>query len=99
MSIGRDEVLKVADLAALRVDEADVPRLVEQIQSIVAFVDQLRAVADAGAPAAFVAGPAQAALRADVVAPDPLHAPPADFAPGFTAGFFTVPRHGAMEDA
>jgi len=96
-TIGRDEVLHVARLSALEVPEADVPKLVEQMQRIVAMVDQLAEVQVAGAPP-FQAGPPSAELREDVLAPEPLARPPATFAPGFAEGFFAVPRHAAMED-
>ena len=96
-AIGRDEVLHVARLSALEVPEADVPRLVEQMQRIVAMVDQLAAVQVAGAPP-FLAGPPAAELREDRLAPEPLAHRPAEFAPGFAEGFFAVPRHAAMEE-
>jgi aspartyl-tRNA(Asn)/glutamyl-tRNA(Gln) amidotransferase subunit C len=96
-AIGRDEVLHVARLSALEVPEADVPKLVEQMQRIVAMVDQLAEVQVAGAPP-FLAGPAKAELRADELAPEPLAHEPASFAPGFSEGFFAVPRHAAMEE-
>jgi aspartyl-tRNA(Asn)/glutamyl-tRNA(Gln) amidotransferase subunit C len=94
--IGRDQVLHVARLAALDVPEADLPALVEQMRRIVAMVDSLGEVRDEDAPR-FLAGPPQAALRADVIAPEPLHRAPDAFAPGFAGGFFAVPRHAAME--
>jgi aspartyl-tRNA(Asn)/glutamyl-tRNA(Gln) amidotransferase subunit C len=96
-AIGRNEVLHVARLAALEVPEAELPQLVEQMQRIVAMVDQLAEVEVAGAPP-FQAGPAKAELRADALTPEPLAQPPATFAPGFTEGFFAVPRHAAMEE-
>lgn len=96
-AIGRDEVLHVARLSALEVPEADVPKLVEQMRRIVAMVDQLAEVQVAGAPP-FLAGPAQAELREDRLAPEPLAHAPRDFAPGFADGFFAVPRHAAMEE-
>jgi aspartyl/glutamyl-tRNA(Asn/Gln) amidotransferase C subunit len=96
-AIGRDEVLHVARLSALEVPEADVPKLVEQMQRIVAMVDQLAEVEVAGAPP-FLAGPAEAALREDRLAPEPLAHPPAAFAPGYAEGVVAVPRHAAMEE-
>ena len=96
-TIGRNEVLHVARLAALEVPEAELPQLVEQMQRIVAMVDQLGEVDAAGAPP-FLAGPATAELRADVLAPEPLASSPASFAPGFAHGVFAVPRHAAMEE-
>ncbi|MEO6057867.1 MAG: Asp-tRNA(Asn)/Glu-tRNA(Gln) amidotransferase subunit GatC [Gemmatimonadales bacterium] len=99
MSIGRDDVLHVAKLAELAVDEADLDRMVGQLNRIVAFVAQLEQ-APGGAPAdMFLPGPAQVALRPDVPGSVPLARPPAELAPEFAEGFFLVPRHGAMEDA
>ena len=97
MSIGRDEVLHVARLAELGVGEADLDRLVEQLNRIVDYVAQLEsAPADAGAER-LLPGPPAARLREDVPGPVPLARPPAAFAPEFAEGFFLVPRHGAME--
>ena len=97
MSIGRDEVLHVARLAELAVDDADLDRLVEQLNRIVDYVAQLEsAPADAGAER-LLPGPPAARLREDVPGPVPLARPPAAFAPEFAEGFFLVPRHGAME--
>ncbi len=98
MSIGREQVLHVATLAEIGVDEADLPRLVEQLNRIVGYVEQLDQAPDAPAEP-FLAGPAASPLRDDVVAPVPLARPPAELAPEFREGFFLVPRHGAMEDA
>jgi aspartyl-tRNA(Asn)/glutamyl-tRNA(Gln) amidotransferase subunit C len=90
-------VLHVAKLAEIGVDEADLPKLVEQLDRIVGYVEQLNQVPEAPAEP-FLAGPTAAPLRDDVVRPVPLERPPADFAPEFRDGFFLVPRHGAMED-
>ena len=97
--ITRDDVLHVARLSALEVPEAELPRLVEQLQSIVAMVEQLNEVTVAGKAPPFNAGPAQVELRRDVVAPQSLAHPPGEIAPEFIGGFFSVPRHTAMEEA
>ena len=97
--ITRDDVLHVARLSALEVPDAELPRLVEQLQSIVAMVEQLNEVTVAGKAPPFNAGPAEAELRADVVAPPPLAHSLDRMAPGFVGGFFSVPRHTAMEEA
>ena len=98
MSIGREQVLHVATLAEIGVDEADLPKLVEQLGRIVGYVEQLNQVPDAPAEP-FLAGPDATPLREDVVAPMLLSRPPAESAPEFRDGFFLVPRHGAREDA
>ena len=97
MSIGRDDVLHVAKLAELAVREADLERMVEQLNRIVDFVAQLEQVGEP-APALFVPGPPEAPLREDVPGAVPLARPPAELAPEFADGFFLVPRHGAMEE-
>lgn len=97
MSIGRDEVLKVAKLAELDVAEADLPKLVEQMARIVGFVEQLGEVPAGEEAPPFLAGPASVTLRPDVPGSVPLAHPPAEFAPEFTQGLFSVPRLGAME--
>lgn len=98
MKIGKEEVLHVAALAALRVPDDELPTLVNQMQRIVDFVAQLGEVPAGEQAPPFVAGPARVALRDDVVRPEPLAHPPAEFAPEFTGGLFTVPRHTAMEE-
>lgn len=97
--ITRDDVLHVARLSALEVPEAELPQLVEQMQRIVAMVEQLNEVTVAGKVSPFNAGPAQAELRPDVVAPQSLALAPAEIAPEFIGGLFSVPRHTAMEEA
>ncbi len=96
-TIGRDEVLHVARLAALDVPEHELPPLVDQLRRIVAMVEQLSEVPAAEQAPPFVAGPTGAPLRPDVLAPEALAHTPAELAPAFKAGFFTVPRHSAME--
>ena len=97
--ITRGDVLHVARLSALEVPEAELDHLVEQMQRIVAMVEQLNEVTVAGKAPPFNAGPAHAELRPDVVAPQPLAHSPETMAPGFAGGFFSVPRHTAMEEA
>ncbi|HUR93729.1 MAG TPA: Asp-tRNA(Asn)/Glu-tRNA(Gln) amidotransferase subunit GatC [Gemmatimonadales bacterium] len=99
MSIGRDDVLQVARLAELAVKEADLDRIVDQLNRIVGFVAQLDRVPDDDSAEPSLPGPARVALREDVPGSVPLARPPAEFAPEFADGFFLVPRHGAMEDS
>jgi aspartyl-tRNA(Asn)/glutamyl-tRNA(Gln) amidotransferase subunit C len=98
MSIGLDEVLHVAKLAELAVREDELSRLVDQLNRIVDYVATLDEVPADRIAEPFLAGPQSVALREDVETTAPLARPPGAMAPEFLAGFFLVPRHGAMED-
>jgi aspartyl-tRNA(Asn)/glutamyl-tRNA(Gln) amidotransferase subunit C len=97
MRISPDEVLKVARLAELAVEEADLPTLVRQFNDIVGYVAQLDALPAEGDIAPLVPGPEAVRWREDTVAPEPLALPPSALAPAFREGFFVVPRLAAME--
>jgi aspartyl-tRNA(Asn)/glutamyl-tRNA(Gln) amidotransferase subunit C len=99
MKIGREDVLHIAKLAELAVDEQDLPKLVTQLDGIVGYVAQLDSLPAEPGEAAFHPGPAAVAWRDDVVRPVPLAFPPEKMAPEFREGFFVVPRLSAMEDA
>jgi aspartyl-tRNA(Asn)/glutamyl-tRNA(Gln) amidotransferase subunit C len=99
VSVSREEVERIAGLAALALDPAELPELTAQMDRIVGFVARL---AEAGsleelgeAPDTPVDGP----LREDVVLPADLARSPAELAPEFVDGFFVVPRLGAMEES
>ncbi len=98
MSIGLDEVLHVAKLAELAVNESEIGRLVDQMNRIVNYVAKLDEVPGDQTAEPFVAGPKAVTLREDVEVTMPLARPPSAIAPEFVEGFFLVPRHGAMED-
>ena len=97
MSVTRDEVLRIARLAELDVDEETLPELAEQMSRILDYVAQLTAVPTNGSLKVFVPGPDAIRFRTDEVNPAPLAIPPADFAPAFKEGFFVVPRLGQFE--
>jgi aspartyl-tRNA(Asn)/glutamyl-tRNA(Gln) amidotransferase subunit C len=98
VTISTGDVMHVARLAELEVPEAELPRLTEQLDRIVAYVGQLRELGvDASTPP-FVPGPPAAPLRPDEVRPAALARPPAALAADFRDGFFVVPRLGAMEE-
>ena len=98
MSIGEAEVLHAARLAELAVDETELPRLVAQLGSIVAYVEQLGELPADETAAPHLAGAATAPLREDTVRrglpPAALESLTADF----RDGFFLVPVRGTMAD-
>jgi aspartyl/glutamyl-tRNA(Asn/Gln) amidotransferase C subunit len=98
MSIGESEVLHAARLAELAVDEAELPRLVAQLGSIVAYVEQLGELPAGETAAPHLAGAATAPLRDDLVR---RGLPPSALEPltaEFRDGFFLVPVRGTMAD-
>ena len=97
MSVSREEVLRIAQLAELDVDDETLPELSEQMSRIIDYVAQLSGVPANGGVKAFVPGPDAIRFRADEVNPPPLAFGPADFAPAFKEGFFVVPKLGQFE--
>jgi len=97
MSVSRDEVLRIAQLAELDVDEDALPELVDNMSRILDYVAQLSAVAANGTVKAFVPGPDAIRFRPDEVNPPPLAFGPAEFAPAFKEGFFVVPKLDQFE--
>lgn len=101
MSVGREEVLRIAHLAEIQVDEEALPALVAQMSRILDYVAQLNAVPAGETARPFLAGPDAIKFRSDEVKPWPLAIAPAKLAPAFKEGFFVVPRlgqFGAAED-
>ena len=98
MSVSAKEVQRVAALAELAVEDAELPALTEQLNRIVGFVTQLAELGDLDGAASYVAGPEATPLRPDVVAPADLVRSPAELAPEFVDGFFVVPKLGALEE-
>jgi aspartyl-tRNA(Asn)/glutamyl-tRNA(Gln) amidotransferase subunit C len=99
MRITREDVLHIARLAELAVDDAEVERLARQLDDIVGYVAQLDALPSEPGTELFHPGPRELAWRADEVRPEPLAISPAELAPEFRNGFFVVPRLTGMEDA
>lgn len=96
MSITREELARIAALAALDVDDAALPELVTQVSRILEYVSQLGAVAADDVPPFRPPSHAEAQpLREDVVRPGAALDPRA-FAPQFAEGLFLVPRVGGF---
>ncbi|BBO69574.1 aspartyl/glutamyl-tRNA(Asn/Gln) amidotransferase subunit C [Desulfosarcina alkanivorans] len=92
MKISKEEVLHVAHLARLDIDETDVDRFAGQIGTILDYVDTLKQVDTAGVPATSHAITLTNAFREDEAQG---HLDPQDAlanAPEKDDGAFTVPR-------
>jgi len=98
MSVSREEVLRIAALAELKVDEETVTELAEQMSRILEYVEQLGGVVGTDVARPFAPGPDAVRFRPDEVKPIPLAFGPDVFAPAFQDGFFLVPRLGQFED-
>jgi aspartyl/glutamyl-tRNA(Asn/Gln) amidotransferase C subunit len=104
----QEEMAAIARLARLSFPGDELDRMADELRAILAHVDLLRTV-DAGAPgrdrpaelratAATSEVVGHTSLRSDEPGADPLHVPPADLAPAWHAGFFTVPRLPSHRD-
>ena len=98
MSVTRDDVLRIARLAELEVDEETLPALAEQMSRILDYVAQLSAAGGNNGLRLFVPGPDAIRFRPDEVNPWPLAAGPEKLAPAFKNGFFVVPKLGQFEE-
>lgn len=102
MGVSPEELRRVAELAALALDEDDVAGLTAQLNRI---LEHMRALDAAAAELAVdldrtVDSAAATPLRPDDPGADPMAAPPASMAPGWDQDFFTVPQlasHGGTE--
>jgi aspartyl-tRNA(Asn)/glutamyl-tRNA(Gln) amidotransferase subunit C len=97
MSVSREDVLRIAQLAELDVAEDALPELAAQMSRILEYVAQLSTLPASETARPFVPGPDAIRFRADDVNPAPLAIPPAELAPAFKDGFFLVPKLGQFE--
>jgi len=97
MSVTHEEVLKIAQLAELDVDEEALPLLAEQMSRILEYVAQINALPASEGMKPFVPGPDALRFRADEVKPWPLAFGPDKLAPAFKDGFLVVPKLGQFE--
>jgi aspartyl-tRNA(Asn)/glutamyl-tRNA(Gln) amidotransferase subunit C len=99
MAVTREDVVHVATLARIALDERSVPRLVSELNGILEHMDVLQKVDTAGVTGAEGVGDAGMPLRPDGGPPYPLAHPREEFAPEMRDGFFLVPRLSTHEDA
>ncbi len=92
MALERSDVEKIAHLARLGLDEADLPRTTETLNNILGLIDQMQAVdTDGIAP---LAHPLEATqrLRADVVTESDQRDAYQRVAPAVDSGLYLVPK-------
>jgi len=92
MSIDTATARKVAKLARIRVEEADLPKLAEQLSGILGFMEQLNEVDVTGIEPMVSITPMRLARRADVVTDGNIQGQVLANAPDAREGFFAVPK-------
>ncbi|MCQ4270735.1 Asp-tRNA(Asn)/Glu-tRNA(Gln) amidotransferase subunit GatC [Pseudomonas kuykendallii] len=92
MALERSDVEKIAHLARLGLDEADIPRTTETLNSILGLVDRMQAVDTDGIEP--LAHPLEATqrLRADVVGESNRRDAYQAIAPAVAEGLYLVPK-------
>ena len=92
MAITQDEARKVAHLARIAVDDADLPALAQELNGILHFMEQLNEVDVTGVEPMAAVIPNQLRLRDDAVTDGDCRDAVLANAPGGAHGFFTVPK-------
>jgi aspartyl-tRNA(Asn)/glutamyl-tRNA(Gln) amidotransferase subunit C len=93
MSLSRQDVEKIANLARLSITEQEMPVYVTSLSSIVNFVDELLRADTAGVePMAHPLAGQRQRLRPDVVTETDQHDKYQANAPSVQAGLYVVPR-------
>lgn len=92
MSIDTATARKVAKLARIRVEEADLPKLAEQLSGILGFMEQLNEVDVTGIEPMVSVTSMRLARRADVVTDGNIQGQILANAPDAREGFFAVPK-------
>lgn len=92
MSIDIDTARRVAKLARIAVQEADLPRLASQLSGILGFMEQLNEVDVEGVEPMVSVTPMRLKRRADVVTDGNIQARILANAPDAREGFFAVPK-------
>lgn len=99
MSVTRDDVLHIAELARLGVDSARADELTKELSAILAHMEVLSQVDTTAVAATTGIGAGGTPLRADVGVPPLMEKTLDSFAPAMRDGFFIVPRLATHEDS
>ncbi|MAU50870.1 MAG: Asp-tRNA(Asn)/Glu-tRNA(Gln) amidotransferase GatCAB subunit C [Roseovarius sp.] len=92
MSIDLETAARVARLARIRVDEAALPALAQEFNTILGFIEQLNEVDVEGVEPMTSVTPMRLKRRADVVTEGNCQAAILSNAPDAREGFFAVPK-------
>ncbi|HEY0528986.1 MAG TPA: Asp-tRNA(Asn)/Glu-tRNA(Gln) amidotransferase subunit GatC [Gemmatimonadaceae bacterium] len=99
MAVTREDVLHIAQLARLGVDEARAEELTRELSSILGHMEVLAQVDTQAVAFAAGVGAGGTPLRADAGTPALLTGTLESFAPLMRDGFFLVPRLATHEDS
>ena len=94
MSVTPDHAARIAALARLRFDDADLKQVTLEMNKVLAYVEELRDLEAEGVPSdSFnpLEGEGDATRGPEADSPDTLLVGPDAFAPDARAGFFVVP--------
>lgn len=97
MAVTIDDVRHIASLARLGLSESRAAAIVQELNTILAHVDELAKVDTAGVQEAIGVGAEGLPVRKDAGPPFPLARSLDAFAPGVRDGFFLVPRLATHE--
>jgi aspartyl-tRNA(Asn)/glutamyl-tRNA(Gln) amidotransferase subunit C len=92
MSVDQATVRRIARLARIKIDEADVPQMQDELNAILSFVEQLNEVDVGGIEPMTSVTPMKMKMRADVVTDGGDAASVLANAPLSEDGFFVVPK-------
>ncbi|WP_439109385.1 Asp-tRNA(Asn)/Glu-tRNA(Gln) amidotransferase subunit GatC [Lentibacter sp.] len=92
MSIDKDTAAKVAKLARIRVEEADLPALAAEFNAVLGFIEQLSEVDVDGVEPMVSVTPMRLPRRVDAVTDGGQQAKVLANAPDAREGFFAVPK-------
>ena len=98
MAVTRDDLLHIADLARVGVDDARVEDLTRELSSILGHMEVLSQVDTSTVPLASGVGAGGTPLRPDDRVAPLMEGTLESFAPSMRDGFFLVPRLATHED-
>lgn len=99
MAVTREDVLHIAELARLGIDEARANELTKELSAILAHMEVLSQVDTESVPTTAGVGAGGTPLRPDAGVPPLMMGTLESFAPLMRDGFFIVPRLATHEDS